>query len=377
MTQIALAGTLISQQGPAAPAEAESSFLRARAIAAQLSDHDAVLRAVGGLRLLYRFRGEYEKSRVLGEEALATAQAHRPEAAGGAHFGLGETLLFSGEFEQALHHYELARTAGKLVRTAWDVDAQAVNLAECGLALWILGYPAQAADLNRQAFALARSNRDVAVISIVLLYSAWFHQWSGDRATALKAGEELIRLSDARGSSYFSAIATALRGWVLAHEGRAHDGLLEMSRALAAVAETGLNSRTFDLGPLAEVYGRAGQSGAGLELIERALERVSKTGERIWEAELYRIKGELLLIENAENQDLAEQCFRDAIEIAHRQKARSWELRATTSLARLLASQGHRDEARTMLAAIYNWFTDGFDTADLIDAKTLLDQLSA
>jgi predicted ATPase len=94
MTQIALAGTLISQQGPAAPAEAESSFLRARAIAAQLSDHDAVLRAVGGLRLLYRFRGEYEKSRVLGEEALATAQAHRPEAAGGAHFGLGETLLF-------------------------------------------------------------------------------------------------------------------------------------------------------------------------------------------------------------------------------------------------------------------------------------------
>jgi len=107
------------------------------------------------------------------------------------------------------------------------------------------------------------------------------------------------------------------------------------------------------------------------------LERVSKTGERIWEAELYRIKGELLLIENAENQDLAEQCFRDAIEIAHRQKARSWELRATTSLARLLASQGHRDEARTMLAAIYNWFTDGFDTADLIDAKTLLDQLSA
>jgi predicted ATPase len=137
------------------------------------------------------------------------------------------------------------------------------------------------------------------------------------------------------------------------------------------------NPRTFELGPLAEAHGRAGQSGAGLELIERALERVSKTGERIWEAELYRIKGELLLIENAENQDQAEQCFRDAIEIAHRQKARSWELRATTSLARLLDQQRRRDEARAMLDEIYGWFTEGFDTADLIDAKALLDQLSA
>ena len=127
--------------------------------------------------------------------------------------------------------------------------------------------------------------------------------------------------------------------------------------------------------PLAEICGKAGEASAGLDLVKRALEQIVTTGQRICEAELHRIKGELLLTENSENRSEAGQCFRIAIEIARHQKAKSWELRATTSLARLLASQGRRDEAHTMLGEIFNWFTEGFDTADLKDAKALLDEL--
>jgi predicted ATPase len=116
----------------------------------------------------------------------------------------------------------------------------------------------------------------------------------------------------------------------------------------------------------------AGQTSVGLELIEKALEQVSRTGERVWEAELHRLKGELLLTESWNKRREAEQCFRKAVEIAQGLHAKSWELRATMSLARLLAKG---DEARAMLGEIYNWFTEGFDTPDLKDAKALLDQL--
>jgi hypothetical protein len=373
-TQLALAGTLVGQHGPRA--HAEESFLRAREIAGQLGDYDAQLRAMLGLRVVYRFRQEYEKSRLLAEEALATATAHWPDVAGSAHFGLAETLLFSGEIEQAHHHYEKARSSGNPVRAALTTDARPLNLVQCALAQWILGYPEQAAEISRQALNLARSDRDVALISIVVQFSGWLHQWAADVPMTMKNAEELLKLSDTRGSTFFSAIATALHGWASAKEGRVANGLLEMHHALEAAAEAGWSSRTCELGPLAEIYGESGEAGIGLEFIDRALDVVSRTGERIWEAELHRIKGGLFLAENAGNCGQAEQCFRTAVEIAQRQKARSWELRATMSLARLLESKGRRDEARTMLAEIYNWFTEGFDTADLKDAKALLDELS-
>jgi tetratricopeptide (TPR) repeat protein len=373
-TQLALAGTLVAQHGRRAPAE--DSFLRARAIAGQLGDYDAQLRAMLGLRVVYRFRQEYEKSRLLAEEALATAKAHRPEVAGSAHFGLAETLLFSGEIEQALHHYEEARSSGNPVRAALTTDARPLNLVQCALARWILGYPEQAAELSRQASNMARSDGDIALISIVVQFSGWLHQWSGDVAMTMRDAEELLKLSDARGSSFFSAIATTLRGWALAKEGRPDEGLLEMRQALAAAAEAGWSSRTCELGPLAEIYGKSGEAAIGLELIDGALEQVSRAEERIWEAELHRIKGELLLTEDPESCGQAEQCFRTAVEIAQRQKAKSWELRATLGLGRLLAQQGRRDEARAMLMAIYGWFTEGFDTADLKEAKVLLEELS-
>jgi predicted ATPase len=156
---------------------------------------------------------------------------------------------------------------------------------------------------------------------------------------------------------------------------------LRLREGLAAMRATGMElGRTSSLSLLANAHGKAGQPEAGLAVIAEALDAADKTGERLDEAELHRVRGEVLLKLGVQErkskvEEQAEACFRKAIEVARRQSARSLELRATMSLARLVASQGHRDEAHAMLAAIYGWFTEGFDTADLKDAKALLDEL--
>jgi predicted ATPase len=148
-----------------------------------------------------------------------------------------------------------------------------------------------------------------------------------------------------------------------------------MRGVLAAVEATGVVGNTWMVATMAESYLKIGQAEEGLRM-GPALALAQKTGDRLFEAELQRLKGEMLLIGDDGGAAKGAQCFRDAIEVARRQSAKSWELRATTSLARLLAKQGKRDEARAILAEIYNWFTEGFDTADLKDAKALLDELN-
>jgi predicted ATPase len=149
-----------------------------------------------------------------------------------------------------------------------------------------------------------------------------------------------------------------------------------MRRGISTIRGTGGKPYSWYLCLLASGLGRIGRPHEGLEVVEEGLASVAKTGEQIASPSLHHVKGELLLLQSPSNAAEAELCFRMAIDIAQRQSARSAELRATTSLARLLAKQGRRDEARTMLAEIYGWFTEGFDTADLKDAKALLDELS-
>jgi predicted ATPase len=155
------------------------------------------------------------------------------------------------------------------------------------------------------------------------------------------------------------------------------EGIVQMQQGLAALRATGAEvARTAFLTGLAAAYGRVGQVEEGLSVVAEALAIVDKTGERISEAGLYVLKGWLLLARSGENQAEAEACFHQALEIARRQSAKSVELRAVMSLSRLWQSQGKKDEARQMLAEIYGWFTEGFDTKDLQEARALLEQLS-
>jgi predicted ATPase len=172
-------------------------------------------------------------------------------------------------------------------------------------------------------------------------------------------------------------LGTIYRGWALAAQGQGEAGLAQMRQGLTAYEATGAElERPYSLTLLAEACGHVGQTAEGLHLLAEALGLVDKRGDRWCEAELYRLKGHLLLDLSPQPQTEAEACFHQALDIARRQQAKSWELRAAMSLSRLWQHQGKRAEAHTLLAPIYDWFTEGFDTADLLEAKTLLEALT-
>ncbi len=211
---------------------------------------------------------------------------------------------------------------------------------------------------------------------MALTYAAMLHQHRGEVQEAGERAEAAVRISAEHGFAMWKAVGAFLLSWARAEHGLAEHEIAQMRQDLAEVEATrGELYRAHFLGLMAKRLGETGRTEVGLELVVEALDAV-KNGARWNEAELHRIKGELLLARNSTDAASAEESFRTAIGIARRQSAKSLELRATMSLARLLAKHGPRDEARPMLAEIYGWFTEGFDTADLKDAKALLDELA-
>jgi adenylate cyclase len=208
-------------------------------------------------------------------------------------------------------------------------------------------------------------------------YQAAYHQLeSGDSAAAQKRAEEVMAVTEKMGLASISAMATACHGHSLIAQERYEEGIAEMRRGFSAFRVTGGTPRILDLCFLASGLGKVGRPEEGLQMLDEGFAVVAKTGEQLSSPDLHHVKGELLLAQNPSDGAEAERCFRTAIEIARQQNARIAELRNTASLARLLAKRGHREEARAMLSEIYGWFTEGFDTADLKDAKALLDELS-
>jgi adenylate cyclase len=193
---------------------------------------------------------------------------------------------------------------------------------------------------------------------------------------AAEHAEAAVALSAEQGFANFLLMGTFYRGWALAGQGRTDEGIARMRDALAAMPIIGFElARPFYLAALAVAYGKAGRTDDALALVAEALALVERRDERWCEAEIHRVKGELLFESGGSSE--AETCFHRALEITRRQSAKSFELRATTSLARFLNEQGRQDEARRMLGEIYCWFTEGFETADLKDAKALLDAVSS
>ena len=187
----------------------------------------------------------------------------------------------------------------------------------------------------------------------------------------------MITLSTEQGFPHWLAQGTVLRGCALVVQGQGEEGIALLQQGIAHHRTTGaVLLWPLYLPLLAEAYGTVGQAAAGLPLLDEALAMLTKNDERVWEAELYRIKGELLLALSTESHAEAETWFRHAIQTARQQQAKAWELRATLRLGRLLQKQGQREEARQMLAEIYGWFTEGFATADLQDARALLEALA-
>jgi predicted ATPase len=195
---------------------------------------------------------------------------------------------------------------------------------------------------------------------------------------ALARAKEAVSLSEENGFAVWLAWARFSRGWALAELGQLAQGVVEMEAAIANFRRMGgVPNLPYAIALVAIGYARMGQTEKALAMLNETLEHIERSGEKLQQAEMLRLKGEVLLLMGDRSVMVeAEKCFRDALEVARAQEAKWWELRATASLARLLRDTNRLDEARTMLGEIYNWFTEGFDLPDLKEAKALLDELS-
>ena len=361
--------------------EAGRVFSRALELCRRLGDDSQLFSAILGLRLFHRFRLELHTSSQLEEQLVSIAEwQNDPGRLAVAHGALGLSLLWMGEFIAARGHLEQARGLLGSIEAQLRFEPLFHNLMAGALSflawdLAILGFLDQAAKASQQALAWAQSlSRPFALVT-ALLYLSVLDQTNGDVEAARERSANVLEISAEYGFASMASMAAVIQGWARGCRGEGESAIAEMRRGIAGAEATGVRAPSFLLIPLAETYMRIGRTDEANRLLTETLETAHQTGHRLQEAELYRLKGELLL-KTSRDELQAETCFRAAIEIAQRQSARWWELRTTISLARLLAKRGRRDEAHTMLLEIYNCFTEGFDTADLKDAKALLDELT-
>ncbi len=393
--QIALGSAFMAIQGYGA-ADAAKAYARARELCQQVEDTPQLFPVLTGLARFYLLRAELVTAKELGEQSLALAERVRdPALLLEAHRGLVAALFWQGELVAARAHLEQAallynprKHSLPAIRTVQDPQVSCLSFA--ALVLWPLGYPDQALQKSQEALALAHDLSHPFSLAYALDWATIFHHVRREGQLAREQAEAALTLSGEQGFAQMAAMGTTLRGWALAEEGQVEKGIAQMREGLAAFHTTGAElGQPYYLALLAEAYGKGGQAQEGLSVLAEALAAAHRTGQRVYEAELYRIKGELLL--NAErgtrNAEFiqrssfsvhrsAKECFQQAITIARHQSARSLELRAVMSLARLWQRQGKKKQACQRLAQIYNWFTEGFDTADLQEAKTLLEELA-
>jgi predicted ATPase len=376
--QLALGPASIAVKGWAAP-EVERAYTRTRELCERLGDPPELFPALLGLWAVYYLRGELRKAYELAELLLRRAQsAQNPTLLLYAHHALGCTSFSMGEFLVARDHLEVAISLYYRERPmAIGIDTGVNFLSYMALTLWTLGYPDQALKKGDEAIALAQALSHPLSLAFAQGLVGYLRQYRREARAAQDTAERLIALSAEHGFPHWMAQANITRGWAIAEQVHVEEGIAQIQEGLTAFRAIGTELlRPHALCLLAEACKETGRLDDGLSALAEALAAAEEHEIREYEPETHRLGGELLLRQDQSNAAQAQSCFQRAIETARKQNAKSWELRATMSLARLLAKQGRRDEARTMLAEIYNWFTEGFDTADLKDAKTLIDELS-
>ncbi|MDH3599353.1 MAG: AAA family ATPase [Candidatus Tectomicrobia bacterium] len=375
--QVALSSALMVTRGFAAP-EVEQAYARAHELCQRVEVTPQLFLVLGGLRRFYLNRGALQTARELAEQAYTLAQSpDDPEHFLRAHHDLGSALFFQGEvatahayLTQGMALYEAQRQHHSRSHTPVH-DAGVGCCSYAAWCLWVLGYPAQALQKSHETLTLAQELSRPYYLAHALYFAALVHQFRREEHLTRERAEAAMAICAEQGYAHYLAAATILQGWAQAAQGQDEAGLAQLRQGLAAAQATGA-VRTYPSGLLAERYWKGGQANEGLHLLAETLAVVDKNGERWWAAELLRLKGELLLQQAVPATSQAETCFRQALDIARRQQAKSWELRAAMSLNRLWRRQGKRAEARELLAEVYGWFTEGFDTADLQEAKALL-----
>ena len=378
LLQTTLGPALMATRGPATP-EAETAYSRALDLCRRVGDTPQLFVALMGLWQFYLVRAQHHTARELGERLLGLARSvGDPALLVQAHRAFGESFQNLGELALAEEHLAQGSALydSQQHRSHTLTEPGAFCLIFASWVLWPLGYPERALRKSEAALTLARELSYPHTLAAVLFFGALLHKFRGERLLAMEKAEATIALAREQGLPHWMTFGSMLRGWALSMQGKCDEGIALVQQGLAAQQAAGAGiARPCFLLLLAEAHAAAGQPEAGLDVLTETLALVERTGERYQEPEIHRLRGELLLQQSASNAPEAEATIQQSVALARRQQARSSELRAATSLARLWQQQGKRAEAYDLLAPIYGWFTEGFDTADLREARALLEQL--
>ena len=379
---IALGAALQITKGLAAP-EVEHAYTQAYALCQQVGETPELVPVLLGLYRFYLGRSQFHMTRELGETLLRLAQrTHDPALTVIAHNTLGDTWFNLGMFPAARMHLEEAIASythdqRRALVFRMGPDPGVACRIYAFATLWMLGYPAQALARIHEALALAHELSHPYSLAFVRYWAAMVSQWRRDGSTVHAQAEAAVTLSTEQGFPHWVALGTSLCGWALAMQGQGEAGMAQVRQGIAAYRATGAALNVpYLCTVLAEVCDQLGHTADGLQALAEAHTLVEQQDERWWEAEVCRLRGVVLLRQPGTPQAEAEACFQQALTVARRQQAKSLELRAAMSLSRLWQQQGKRQAAHALLAPVYGWFTEGFDTADLQDAKVLLEALA-
>jgi class 3 adenylate cyclase/predicted ATPase/ABC-type transport system involved in cytochrome c biogenesis ATPase subunit len=377
---LALGPAVAATEGYAAP-ETLRVFSHARDLLGEGGTLAEQMTVLWGVYLAHAMRAEYTAARDVAQQCMALAAEHKhPGISALASRFMGQTLWSVGAFVDARVHLERALdlcAANPETVTSYrrfGADDQVTALSSLSRTLWILGYPQRAAALAAQALARARSMGLAFTMAWALDGEALLGALGADLQRAAAHTEEAMAHSIEHSLADYEQRARFIQGALLAQSGDPHHGIELMHNAIAAAENTAArNRRTLYLAHLASAHASLGQPEVGLDLLDEAIQTAEITNERFFEAELYRLRGKMLLTLGRRRE--AEAALRRALTIAQQQQARWWELRAAISLAKHWHDEGKYSEAGSLLQPIYRWFVEGFDTADMKDARALLDEL--
>jgi len=373
---------LLAVKGNAAP-EVEAVYSRARVLCRQMGDTPHIFPVLYGLRAFYLTRGDLQTAREIAEELLTLVERQQdPALILQGHRALGSVLYFLGEFTAARVHLEQGIALYDSVKHhshafVYGADPGVECHAYLAYVLAHLGYPDQALYHCQKAVSLARGLSHVFSLASALNIAVNFHYGRKQWQLLQGCAEELIALATEHGFAQQLANARTIQGFALVRQGQIEAGMRQIEQGLTAFYATGaVLSRPSRFRQLADIYHLLGRVEEGLTCIDEAMADARRSGERHTESDRYRLKGVLLFAQSSDNRAEAEACLRQAIDVAQSRQAKLSELRAAISLARLWQSQGKQQDAYDLLAPLYAWFTEGFDTADLREAKTLLEELT-
>jgi predicted ATPase len=380
--QMTLGPALMATQGHGA-SDTARAYSRARALCQQVQETPQLFPVLWGLWRFALVRAELQSAWELGQQLLTLAQ-RQPDPAPllVAHQALGTVLCFLGEFPQARAHLEPGLTVSdpaqeRALAVRYSIAPGVWCRSYAAHALWFLGYPDEALRRSYEACTLAQGLEHPQSRTYAQCFVIQLHLLRGEAHAAHAQAEALIILAVEQQLAYWMAVGLFFQGVALAAQGQGEAGVAQVRQGLTGILATGaVMVRSQYLAMLAEAYGKMRQANEALHVLAQAQAAVAESGRRDYEAEIYRLQGECLLRQAASDTAQAEACFQQALAIAHRQQAKAWELRAAMSLSRLWQHQGKRAEAYALLAEVYGWFTEGFDTADLQEAKALLDALA-